>query len=93
MPRDLAALFFERVQVGTPVTVVGSTDNLPRVRIYCPPVHMCCVSEVCLAPKNGRSRNDGFQFDLNDFECPKTEPNLPSNEGSNTQREHQVNFW
>jgi lipoprotein-anchoring transpeptidase ErfK/SrfK len=32
MPRDLAALFFERVQVGTPVTVVGSTDNLARVR-------------------------------------------------------------
>jgi lipoprotein-anchoring transpeptidase ErfK/SrfK len=32
MPRDLAALFFERVQIGTPVTVVGSTDNLTRVR-------------------------------------------------------------
>jgi hypothetical protein len=32
MPRDLAALFFERVQIGTPVTVVGSTDNLARVR-------------------------------------------------------------
>jgi lipoprotein-anchoring transpeptidase ErfK/SrfK len=32
MPRDLAALFFERVHIGTPVTVVGSTDNLARVR-------------------------------------------------------------
>jgi lipoprotein-anchoring transpeptidase ErfK/SrfK len=32
MPRDLAALFFARVQIGTPVTVVGSTDNLARVR-------------------------------------------------------------
>jgi len=32
MPRDLALLFFERVQVGTPVAVVGSTDNLTRVR-------------------------------------------------------------
>jgi lipoprotein-anchoring transpeptidase ErfK/SrfK len=32
MPRDLAALFFERVQIGTPVTVVGSTQNLARVR-------------------------------------------------------------
>jgi hypothetical protein len=32
MPRDLAALFFERVQIGTPVTVVGSTQNLGRVR-------------------------------------------------------------
>jgi hypothetical protein len=29
MPRDLAALFFERVQIGTPVTVVGSTQILP----------------------------------------------------------------
>jgi hypothetical protein len=32
MPRDLALLFFERVQIGTPVVVVGSTDNLARVR-------------------------------------------------------------
>lgn len=32
MPRDLAALFFERVQIGTPVTVIGSTHNLARVR-------------------------------------------------------------
>jgi lipoprotein-anchoring transpeptidase ErfK/SrfK len=32
MPRDLAALFFERVSVGTPVTVIGSTDSLTRVR-------------------------------------------------------------
>jgi CheY-like chemotaxis protein len=32
MPRDLAALFFERVQIGTPVTVVGSTRNIGRVR-------------------------------------------------------------
>jgi lipoprotein-anchoring transpeptidase ErfK/SrfK len=32
MPRDLAALFFQRVQIGTPVTVVGSTDKLARVR-------------------------------------------------------------
>jgi lipoprotein-anchoring transpeptidase ErfK/SrfK len=32
MPRNLAARFFERVHIGTPVTVVGSTHNLPRVR-------------------------------------------------------------
>ncbi len=32
LPRDLAALFFQRVQIGTPVTVVGSTDKLARVR-------------------------------------------------------------
>ena len=32
MPRDMAFLFFERVQIGTPVTVVGSADNLAHVR-------------------------------------------------------------
>jgi lipoprotein-anchoring transpeptidase ErfK/SrfK len=32
MPRDLAALFFQRVHIGTPVTVVGSTNNLTHVR-------------------------------------------------------------
>ena len=32
MPRDLAALFFQRVQIGTRVTVVGSTHNLTQVR-------------------------------------------------------------
>ena len=33
MPRDLAARFFERVHLRTPVTVAGSTQNLTRVRI------------------------------------------------------------
>ena len=32
MPRDLAAMFFAQVHTGTPVTVVGSTKNLTRVR-------------------------------------------------------------
>jgi L,D-transpeptidase catalytic domain len=32
MPRDLAVLFFERVPIGTPVRVVGSTDNLTHIR-------------------------------------------------------------
>jgi lipoprotein-anchoring transpeptidase ErfK/SrfK len=32
MPRDSAALFFQRVRIGTPVTVVGTTNNLTRVR-------------------------------------------------------------
>jgi hypothetical protein len=32
MPRDLAVQFFQRVHIGTPVTVVGSTNNLTRVR-------------------------------------------------------------
>jgi lipoprotein-anchoring transpeptidase ErfK/SrfK len=36
MPRDLAARFFERVQVRTPVTVEGSTQNLTGVRIAIP---------------------------------------------------------
>ena len=32
MPRDCAAWFYQRVGVGTPVTVVGSTNELTRVR-------------------------------------------------------------
>ena len=32
MPRDEAVLFFQQVQIGTRVTVVGSTNNLSRVR-------------------------------------------------------------
>jgi lipoprotein-anchoring transpeptidase ErfK/SrfK len=32
MPRDLAAEFFVRVQIGTPVRVVGSARNVTRVR-------------------------------------------------------------
>ena len=32
MPKDLAAKFFERVHIGTPVMVIGSTRNLARVR-------------------------------------------------------------
>jgi hypothetical protein len=32
MPRDLAAAFFSRVQVGTPVKVIGNSRNVTRVR-------------------------------------------------------------
>ena len=32
MPRDLARRFFERVNIRTPVTVAGSTQNLASVR-------------------------------------------------------------
>jgi lipoprotein-anchoring transpeptidase ErfK/SrfK len=32
MPRDLAARFFERVHLGTPVTVVGNARDFTRVR-------------------------------------------------------------
>jgi len=36
MPRDLAAQFFERVHLRTPVTVAGSAQNLTRVRTAIP---------------------------------------------------------
>ena len=32
MPRDLAAEFYDRVQVGTPVKVIGSAKNVTRIR-------------------------------------------------------------
>jgi hypothetical protein len=32
MPRDLAAEFYARVRVGTPVKVIGSATNVTRVR-------------------------------------------------------------
>lgn len=40
MPRDLASLFFQRVQIGTPVTVIGTTRNLTRVRKALPVLPM-----------------------------------------------------
>jgi lipoprotein-anchoring transpeptidase ErfK/SrfK len=45
MPRDLAALFFQRVQIGTPVTVIGATHNLTQVRKAIP-----ILSTVSSAP-------------------------------------------
>jgi lipoprotein-anchoring transpeptidase ErfK/SrfK len=38
MPRDLAAEFFFRVQIGTPVKVIGSARNVTRVRRAIPAV-------------------------------------------------------
>ena len=38
MPRDLAAEFFARVRVGTPVKVIGSARNVTRVRRAIPVV-------------------------------------------------------
>jgi lipoprotein-anchoring transpeptidase ErfK/SrfK len=38
MPRDLAERFFERVNIRTPVTVDGSTQNLTSVRKAIPPL-------------------------------------------------------
>ena len=32
MPRDLAERFFERVHIGTPVTVSGNAESLTSVR-------------------------------------------------------------
>jgi L,D-transpeptidase catalytic domain len=45
MPRDLVAEFFARVQVGTPVKVIGSARNVTRVRRAIP----------ILQPGNSRS--------------------------------------
>ena len=38
MPRDLASEFFARVQIGTPVRVIGSARNVTRVRRAIPVV-------------------------------------------------------
>ena len=38
MPKDLAAEFFARVQIGTPVKVIGSARNVTRVRRAIPTV-------------------------------------------------------
>ena len=40
MPRDMAALFFRRVQIGTPVTVSGSTSELTHLRRALPVVSL-----------------------------------------------------
>jgi len=40
MPRDLAADFFTRVQIGTPVKVIGSSRNVTRVRRAIPIVQL-----------------------------------------------------
>ena len=65
MPRDLAEQFFERVHAGTPVTVVGSTQNLTRVRKAIPilssrsPVlsHHLSIDHLILAPVSWISRS------------------------------------
>ena len=38
MPRDLAAEFFDRVKIGTPVKVIGSARNVTRVRRAIPTI-------------------------------------------------------
>jgi hypothetical protein len=38
MPKDLAAQFFARVRVGTPVKVIGSAGNVTRIRRAIPVV-------------------------------------------------------
>jgi lipoprotein-anchoring transpeptidase ErfK/SrfK len=40
MPHDMAAQFFQRVQIGTPVRVVGSTNELTHVRRALPVVSL-----------------------------------------------------
>jgi hypothetical protein len=65
MPRDLAEQFFERVHSGTPVTVVGSTQNLSRVRKAIPILssrptvlsHHLSINRLILAPVSWISRS------------------------------------
>jgi lipoprotein-anchoring transpeptidase ErfK/SrfK len=45
MPRELASRFFNRVQIGTPVSVVGSTDKIARVRKALPPISKPSLAE------------------------------------------------
>jgi hypothetical protein len=51
MPRDLAADFFARVQIGTPVKVIGSARNVTRVR----------KAIIIIQPGNSRSSFAGLQ--------------------------------
>jgi lipoprotein-anchoring transpeptidase ErfK/SrfK len=54
MPKDLAADFFARVQVGTPVKITGSTRNVTRVRKAIPLVQPGDSAYAVAAPKRDR---------------------------------------
>jgi hypothetical protein len=58
MPRDLAAEFFARVHIGTPVTVIGSARNVTRVRRAIPIVQPG-NSAYATAFSNGREVSGG----------------------------------
>ena len=54
MPKDLAAEFFARVQVGTPVKVIGSTRNVTPVRRAIPLVQPGNSAYATAFPKRDR---------------------------------------
>jgi hypothetical protein len=56
MPRDLAAEFFARVQVGTPVKVTGSIRNVTRVRKAIPIVQSGDSSYASSPGQFGKAR-------------------------------------
>lgn len=57
MPRDLAAEFFARVQIGTPVEVIGSARNVTRVRRAIPLVQPGNSAYATSYFQNSRPRN------------------------------------
>jgi lipoprotein-anchoring transpeptidase ErfK/SrfK len=54
MPKDLAADFFARVQVGTPVKIIGSTRNVTRVRKAIPLVQPGNSAYAAATPRRDR---------------------------------------
>jgi hypothetical protein len=54
MPKDLAADFFARVQVGTPVKISGSTRNVTRIRKAIPLVQPGDSAYAVATPKRDR---------------------------------------
>ena len=62
MPRDLAADFFARVQVGTPVKVIGNARNVSRVRRAIPIVQPGDSRFASLSVSKQRSN---VRWDLN----------------------------
>jgi len=68
MPRDLAAEFFARVQVGTPVKVIGSARNVASVRRAIPVVQTGAVptggSRYATASSGSRGRSHFSIFSI-----------------------------
>ena len=54
MPRDLAAEFFARVQIGTPVKVIGSARNVTRIRKAIPIIQPGNSRYTITFPDGGR---------------------------------------
>jgi L,D-transpeptidase catalytic domain len=56
MPKDLAAEFFSRVQIGTPVRVTGSAKNVTRVRKAIPIVQAGNARYADSAGRSGKAK-------------------------------------